>query len=187
MKEIKNQYGKWLLNRVKGYFEDAWNWYRLRKIGNRLRSRGLKVILQQSKINPEVKRLWVNALLSGEYKKTQLKLREEDSYCVVGLLCELHRKETGVGDWRNKNSYIGWSLIAPREVKEWAGVVSDYFLNTVAEFEYEVRNERGELIRMEKRELGIMELNDFGKREKEEELVGEFSFEELGYVIERAF
>lgn len=44
-------------------------------------------------MKPELKKLWVEALRSGEYKQTQDQLCHKDgndySYCCLGVLCEV--------------------------------------------------------------------------------------------------
>lgn len=44
-----------------------------------------------SKMNPELKAKWVEALRSGKYKQAQGKLRthEGDAHCCLGVLCEV--------------------------------------------------------------------------------------------------
>lgn len=40
-------------------------------------------------MDPEAKRLWVEALRSGEYKQGVGALNRGDSYCCLGVLCEV--------------------------------------------------------------------------------------------------
>jgi len=42
---------------------------------------------------------WVEALESGEFEQTQGALRAGDSYCCLGVACEVYRRETGRGRW----------------------------------------------------------------------------------------
>jgi len=44
---------------------------------------------------------WVEALESGEFEQTEGALREGDSYCCLGVACEVFRRETGRGRWVN--------------------------------------------------------------------------------------
>lgn len=39
-------------------------------------------------MNTGIKKKWVSALRSGEYKKTTRQLRHEDCFCALGVLCE---------------------------------------------------------------------------------------------------
>lgn len=80
------------------------------------------------RMNPDVKAKWVEALRSGEYKqgKGQMHNREENSYCCLGVLCDLAVKS---GAWviveNDGPSYVmydglGGSL--PPSVEQWAGL-----------------------------------------------------------------
>lgn len=70
--------------------------------------------------------LWVNALRSGEYKQGRNRLKtdfldDRDSlFCCLGVLCDLHAKETG-NKWQN-GSYLGDAKGLPIEVRKWAGL-----------------------------------------------------------------
>lgn len=46
----------------------------------------------------EIADRWVAALESGEYKQGQRRLRCNDEYCSLGVLCDLYSKETGI-EW----------------------------------------------------------------------------------------
>jgi hypothetical protein len=90
----------------------------------------------ETKMNPEVKAKWIAALESGEYKKGKLALRDkDDSFCCLGVLCDLYAKETGKGTWVLQNYNYKFdanteedtslgrsSLYAPMQVAEWSGV-----------------------------------------------------------------
>lgn len=77
-------------------------------------------------MNPEVKRLWLSALRGGKYKQGQGKLRMDDKYCCLGVLCELafdqgvvkRRKYGGVFLYGKGNA----KEILPSEVADWADV-----------------------------------------------------------------
>ena len=44
---------------------------------------------------------WVQALRSGQYKQGQAALHPApESYCCLGVLCDLYRVEQGKGEWR---------------------------------------------------------------------------------------
>lgn len=74
----------------------------------------------------DIMALWVNALRSGEYKKGRNRLKtdfldDRDSlFCCLGVLCDLHAKETG-NEWEH-GFYLGDGAGLPREVREWAGL-----------------------------------------------------------------
>jgi len=40
-------------------------------------------------VNKQLKAEWVKALRSGEYKQGRLRLQRGDSYCCLGVLCEV--------------------------------------------------------------------------------------------------
>ena len=94
-------------------------------------------------MNPKVKDKWVAALRSGDYIQGHYRLRtytsNEDTYCCLGVLCDLHSKETG-HKWEETChthlSYYDSYNILPDNVVEWAGLhsnvpVIDYkFLHT---------------------------------------------------------
>jgi hypothetical protein len=74
-------------------------------------------------VNKEIKKLWLEALRSGAYKQTSNRLRDGDSFCCLGVLCDVHKNKTGRGDWddgtyRANESYSCQSL--PTAVWIWA-------------------------------------------------------------------
>ena len=72
-------------------------------------------------MNKLIKKLWLEALRSGEYKQGQDKLKRNDnSFCCLGVLCDLHRKETQGKDWDNSNCYYGEDNYLPPSVQDWA-------------------------------------------------------------------
>lgn len=87
-------------------------------------------------MNQDIKNKWIDALLSGEYKQgyNVLHNRDDNSYCVLGVLCEVATK-CGVIKPKSKISYYSGerrgiiecsvygdysTFILPREVVEWA-------------------------------------------------------------------
>lgn len=79
-------------------------------------------------MNQEIKKLWVEALRSGRYQQTKKRLRDEDGFCCLGVLCEVYREQTGIGQWKDgkyfetsrTNDTDGHGL--PEAVQEWAGL-----------------------------------------------------------------
>lgn len=85
-------------------------------------------------MKPEVKAKWLEALRSGEYNQTiEGELRSEDgnSFCCLGVLCELHRLETNGPEWVRDASgttgepvyglaYMGSGCYLPGPVIKWA-------------------------------------------------------------------
>lgn len=89
-------------------------------------------------MDSRVKKLWIEALTSGEYEQGQGVLRSDGTFCCLGVLCDLHRKEIG-GKWikaddsvvitediaRPVYTYNSLSTILPRSVYEWAGLTGN--------------------------------------------------------------
>ena len=74
-----------------------------------------------SKINPDVKAMWVPALRSDKYKQTRGALRNSEGYCCLGVLCDLQdssgwQKRTHYGDMHD-----GSGGIPSESVRAWAG------------------------------------------------------------------
>ena len=104
--------------------------------------------------NAAVKK-WIDALRSGEYKQCAGQLRLEDKHCVLGVLCDLHAKETS-DEWKTFDgdyTYQSYTEDAPPLVEIWIG---------------------DELMKSLHSQVGIMDCNDSG-----------MSFEQLADVIER--
>src|SRR5688572_22958144 len=80
------------------------------------------------KMNEKVKAKWLAALRSGKYGQTRDKLRYKNNFCCLGVLCDLHSKETGT-KWLNLSTaaadYCGADAELPPEVQEWAGLSTD--------------------------------------------------------------
>ena len=95
-------------------------------------------------MRPEIKKLWTDALRSGEYKQGKSSLiiyhlnsikedgmdinfvpNQDDlknaSYCCLGVLCDLYRKHTGINMWKRMSFDDGLGL-PPKIVLEWAGL-----------------------------------------------------------------
>ena len=77
-------------------------------------------------MKPKIKKLWIEALTSGEYKQGRNMLRTpRGSFCCLGVLCDLHdkSKKRKKSNWSNM-IYLGNGLVLPQEVREWAGLPS---------------------------------------------------------------
>lgn len=51
-------------------------------------------------MKPKIKKLWVDALRSGQYKQTKNKLQTNEGYCCLGVLCDIYAKQTKKGSWK---------------------------------------------------------------------------------------
>lgn len=79
-----------------------------------------------TKMNPEVKTKWLEALRSGEYKQGTEALRKGDSFCCLGVLTDIYIKETG-DYWDDpvdarQNSFNCEEAVLVGEVIEWSGL-----------------------------------------------------------------
>ncbi len=75
-------------------------------------------------MKPEIKEHFVAALRSGKYEQGTHRLRVEDRFCCLGVLCDLH----GTEQWENQvadYTYLNESEEPPQEVMEWAGLLSE--------------------------------------------------------------
>lgn len=75
-------------------------------------------------MNQEIKKLWVEALRSGEYKQTKKRLKDCNGYCCLGVLCDIYKKETGLGEWIKDESLSGYEFITIGHINE-KGVLAD--------------------------------------------------------------
>jgi hypothetical protein len=56
-------------------------------------------------MNKDVAKKWVDALRSGEYRQARAVLRDGDSFCCLGVLCDLYRLEHG-GEWKQYGAFM---------------------------------------------------------------------------------
>ncbi len=114
-------------------------------------------------MNKEVVRKWLTALRSGKYKQLDGRLRVDDHYCVLGVLCSLHScfgkapntfDYTGTGwDFTVEGggakfySYLGYENELPPEIGDWMGTDYIHLEEQVA-----IMNDEG---------VGFKELADF--------------------------
>lgn len=76
-------------------------------------------------MDARVKKMWVEALRSGEFKQGTRRLfsETENTYCCLGVLCELHRREIGTCTLHGFQTEYGSDTLS-RAVGEWAGLSS---------------------------------------------------------------
>lgn len=81
-------------------------------------------------MDPYVKSIWVYELRSGKYEQTTDALRIGNSFCVLGVLCDMFAKATGRARWVHPPEGGSAIFVAddqtdcgepPRVVCEWAG------------------------------------------------------------------
>lgn len=86
---------------------------------------------KENKMKKIVKKKWLEALRSGKYRQTQGALctysysGKRRQYCCLGVLCDLHAKETGNKIVNNNGSYeyFNHNVDLPNEVMRWAGIL----------------------------------------------------------------
>jgi hypothetical protein len=78
-------------------------------------------------MNQEVKAKWIQALRSGKYKQGQAYLRKDDSYCCLGVLCDLNESR----QWTPINHPVKKIYspfpdedheVLPKNISEWANL-----------------------------------------------------------------
>lgn len=120
-----------------------------------------------------IKARWVAALRSGEYKQATKIMRNGDSFCCLGVLCDLHSKETGT-EWETcygeedipTSKYLGWSKILPTTVKLWANLEStDPFVYVATRKEQPDENELLRLSTLNDQETSFKEIADLIEKE----------------------
>lgn len=91
-------------------------------------------------MNPQVKEMWVNALLSDDYEQGTGNLKSAKGFCCLGVLCDLYAQEHNE-EWQTSTSFLGieeenlrstdyWyfqgeSEFLPGRVMDWAGLNSN--------------------------------------------------------------
>lgn len=111
-------------------------------------------------LKPEIKQRWVEALRSGEYKKGKYQLKNSyGEFCCLGVLCDLHSKETGE-NWGIPNTpstifieYLGECSTLPEEVMRWA--LNSYPCDSsIVTASVEINGRKGSLINHNDRTIG---------------------------------
>lgn len=115
-------------------------------------------------MNKEIKAEWVKALNSGEYEQGSGYLRANDSFCCLGVLCEVFRGEhpnkievelgcSGVYTYNSRENY------PPDDVVEWAELNSD---NPIITLDADDLTELKGRVDKDKPAYFLSDLNDFG-------------------------
>lgn len=77
-------------------------------------------------MKPEIAEKWIKALRSGDYNQGKQKLKYNNFFCCLGVLCEIAVKE-GVIKPSINDEYEGSSLFLPFEVySTWANMKNNY-------------------------------------------------------------
>ncbi len=119
-------------------------------------------------MNKDIKKLWIMALRSGEFKQCKGYLAKEGKYCALGVLSTLamlegectYSEDEGVGRFDNRRFRLSFNVM------KWAGIAQEgeRFLDP---------KELGVLIKIKNKRTSILDLNDGGK-----------SFKEIARIIE---
>lgn len=91
-------------------------------------------MMLKTKMNPEVKQKWIDALRSGNYEQGSEKLRTVNGYCCLGVLCDIYAQENNT-QWKFRGNeetnfqtmdYYWYFLdeieFLPESVMNWAGL-----------------------------------------------------------------
>lgn len=86
-----------------------------------------------NRMRPAVKEKWLKALKSGEYQQGTDYLSRGDTFCCLGVLCDLYRKIRHRGRWDDRYMYKvfvtrkgapGVPGYLPPAVRKWSGINS---------------------------------------------------------------
>ena len=101
----------------------------------------------------EIKKRWVEALRSGDYNQGKNALRAEtitgvDRFCCLGILCDLHSKDTGIKweetkEFTGNKPYIDETGKLPNDVMLWAGLEKPFPHTEGDEYTLAYRNDNG--------------------------------------------
>lgn len=88
------------------------------------------------KLDPEVKAKWVEALRSGKYKQGRYNLHYKDTYCCLGVLCEVAVQEGVLLPPEVVNGYHLYAAaqgVPPQSLIQWAfstdkHIVKDHYV-----------------------------------------------------------
>lgn len=72
-------------------------------------------------MNQEIKKKWVDALRSGEYKQGTEHLKKDGCFCCLGVLMDIYKKENGE-EWTGEEQKFDGILST--EIVEWSEVES---------------------------------------------------------------
>ena len=79
-------------------------------------------------MNKEIKKKWVNALVSGKYKQGTNRLRTGDSYCCLGVLCDIIDSSRWDITYINNAEYFtyaGWVGYLPKDTLKLSELIGD--------------------------------------------------------------
>ena len=69
--------------------------------------------------------VWVNALRSGKYQQGKKRLKTDDQFCCLGVLCDI----SGLSEWKkrpdDKEEYLGAYALLNKPIMDWSGMQND--------------------------------------------------------------
>lgn len=71
-------------------------------------------------MDQDIKQKWVEALRSGKYEQGENLLRYKNTYCCLGVLCDLYSQDWSNAELQDVYSFGGEIEVLPDNVKNWA-------------------------------------------------------------------
>ncbi len=65
---------------------------------------------------------WIKALRSGKYKQCKSVLRNGDSYCCLGVLCDISKQDIWKNSFNDNKKYQGETINLPFDIMKWSGI-----------------------------------------------------------------
>ncbi len=110
-------------------------------------------------MNAKVKRLWTDALKSGEYAQGSKRLRDKEGhFCVLGVLCDLYVRHRQGCRWLPMEAKSGFRIAGKRETP-WC---EDYLIEPV--MQWAGLGEHNPSVEFEGRKISLSTLNDQGMK-----------------------
>lgn len=133
------------------------------------------------KINPRIKKLWLYELRNGKKKQGKKRLRYKDTFCCLGILCNIYQREKKKNLWIDElnNGYFSFSdeeSVLPQKVADWAEIK---IVKSDSRRDFSNRNPtiliRADVLGIE-RPISLGQLNDEGA-----------TFHEIADLIEKTY
>lgn len=98
--------------------------------------------MAEVRLNPTIKQQWLDALRSDEYTQGREFLNNNGNFCCLGVLCDIHSKETGT-PWNTQPNekdlmvYLGHRGDPPGAVSKWAYDFKNQIIGSVWTLKYD--------------------------------------------------
>jgi len=118
----------------------------------------------------EVADAWVKALRSGKYTQTKHKLKKDDKFCCLGVLCDISKLDEFKARYDGANEqYFGISSAIPHQVLTYSGM----------------HNSSGKLGNIGGSNYSLMYFNDTGYYNGQDQYINDtLTFDEIADVIQ---